>query len=174
VDRVMRLGDERAFRRLHERHTPRLQRLAANLAAGSSATPEDLVQETWIRAVSRLGRFEWRSSLSTWLTGILVNLFRESLRSDRRMKWTDLDEEAIEWPAAPGADARLDLARAVERLAPGARAVLLLHDVEGYTHQEIGEFLAISPGTSKSQLCRARRAVIQFLNAGRKEPYVRT
>jgi RNA polymerase sigma-70 factor (ECF subfamily) len=170
----MRLGDERAFRRLHERHAPRLQRLAAHLAAGSSIAAEDLVQETWVRAVPRFARFEWRSSLSTWLTGILVNLFREALRGDRRMSWADPEEEAVEWPAAPGADVRLDLARAVENLPPGARAVLLLHDVEGYTHEEIGEFLAISPGTSKSQLCRARRAVIQFLNAGRKEPYVRT
>ena len=174
VASIVRRGGERAFRRLHDRHAPRLLRLAINLAAGSSLDPEDLVQDTWIRAVAKLPGFEWRSSLFTWLSGILVNRMRETLRSDRRMPMIEITNEPEGWPEPPDVTERLELEHAVERLAPGARAVLLLHDVEGYTHEEIAAFLDIAPGTSKSQLCRARRAVIHFLKHDRKNrSYVR-
>ena len=175
IRRILSQGDEQAFRRVHDRHAPRLHRLAANLAAGSSIDSQDLVQEMWMRAVARLPSFEWRSSLVTWLSGILVNLFRESQRSDRRMPLVELGDEETEWPAPPDPTDRLELERAVASLAPGARTVLVLHDVEGYTHEEIAEFLSISAGTSKSQLCRARRAVISFLTHHRKPlSHVRT
>jgi RNA polymerase sigma factor (sigma-70 family) len=175
VHRILSQGDERAFRRLHDRHAARLHRLATNLAAGSSIDPLDLVQEMWMRAAPRLPSFEWRSSLVTWLSGILVNSFRESQRSDRRMPFVELIDEGMEWPAPPDPTERLELERAVASLAPGARTVLVLHDIEGYTHEEIAGFLEISPGTSKSQLCRARRAVVSFLTHHRKTmSHVRT
>lgn len=79
VHQVLTQGDELAFRRLYRRHTPRLLRLAGNLTANREIDADDLVQETWIRAVARLGDFEWRSSLITWLAGILVNRTRGDL-----------------------------------------------------------------------------------------------
>lgn len=86
----------------------------------------------------------------------------------------EITNEPEEWPEPPDVTERLELEHAVESLPPGARTILLLHDVEGYTHQEIAGFLDISPGTSKSQLCRARRAVIHFLKHERKnQSYVR-
>jgi RNA polymerase sigma factor (sigma-70 family) len=176
VSRVLKEGDEQAFRLLHGRHTPQLLRLARNLLAEGISDPEDLVQESWIRAAGKLDRFEWRSSLSTWLCGILINLVREAHRRRDRAWFVELSED-IEgaWPDPPDPTQRIELERAIAALAPGGRAVLVLHDVEGYTHQEIGELLGISPGTSKSQLCRARRAVKEFLTHQPKNvPYVRT
>jgi RNA polymerase sigma-70 factor (ECF subfamily) len=136
---------------------------------------DDLVQEMWIRAAGRLGRFEWRSTLRTWLGGILLNLVREAHRAASRMEFIEVGEEAAAWPAPPDLADRLELEGALAALGPGQRAVLVLHDVEGYTHDEIAELLDITPGTSKSQLCRARRAVVLFMNNQRKQqPYART
>lgn len=175
VSRILNGGDEAAFRLLHDRHTPRLLRVARNLLADSTADPQDLVQESWIRAARRLNRFEWRSSLSTWLCGILINLVREEHRRQDRAWVVELNDDVGPWPDPPDPVERLELERAIAGLPPGGRAVLVLHDVEGYTHQEIGEFLGISPGTSKSQLCRARRSVKDLLSHhSRNVPYVRT
>jgi RNA polymerase sigma-70 factor, ECF subfamily len=175
VDQVLKEGDERAFRHLHGRHTPRLLRLARNLLADRAADPEDLVQDTWIKAGEKLGRFEWRSSLITWLSGILINLVREEHRRQNRAWLVPLEEAAGPWPEPPDPADRIALDDAIASLAPGGRAVLILHDVEGYTHQEIADFLSINEGTSKSQLCRARRAVAEFLShQRRKRTHART
>ncbi len=174
VARVVERGDESAFRHLHERHTPRLVRMARNLGQGRS-DPDELVQDAWVRAVARFAEFEWRSSLITWLSGILVNLVREEYRERERAAFIELNVAEEEWPPPPEIGDRLDLERALASLPPGGRTVLLLHDVEGYTHEEIAGFLSITIGTSKSQLCRARRAVVRFLSHQRKSPpYVRT
>ena len=106
--------------------------------------------------MTALAGFEFRSSFRTWITGIAVRCALESLRRPGR-----LDAEYVEGlqrtqPAPPDASQRIDLERAFERLPPGYRVVLVLHDVEGYTHDEIGESLGIASGTSKSQLSRAR------------------
>ena len=176
VVRILKEGDERAFRALYRRHTPGLLRLSRNLLSDRQAVdPDDLVQETWIRAAARLAGFEWRSSLITWLRGILLNLVREAHRAEGRQSFVELTDEVTAWPAPPDATELADLEAAIASLAPGARAVLILHDVEGYTHEEIAAFLEITPGTSKSQLCRARRSVVRFLNHERKKPtHVRT
>ena len=175
VAQILRDGNELAFRSLYGRYTPRLNRLALNLSGGRSLNAEDLVQDTWLRAAARLKDFEWRSSLITWLSGILLNLVREAHRAAGRMPFIELTDEVPEWPAPPDLVDRLELERALAALAPGHRAVLVLHDIEGYTHEEIAGFLDISPGTSKSQLCRARRALLAFLsNEGRKRHHVRT
>jgi RNA polymerase sigma-70 factor (ECF subfamily) len=121
------------------------------------------VHDGWIRAVERLGEFRWESSLRTWLAGFVVNRVRERTRRDFR------DVPGID-DAAPQEDvalrevaSRVDLERVVAELPDGFRHVLLLHDVEGYTHEEIAELLGIVPGTSKSQLARARAAVRRAL-----------
>lgn len=159
------LGDERAFRVLYRRHTPRLYAVLNRLAAGSVHEAEDLVQETWIRAVDALARFRWDAAFSTWLIAIGVNVARDALRRrGRRLEdgWQDGTDLAV--PPHPHGD-RVDLERAIHALPDGARTVLVLHDIEGWPHESIAERLEISVGTSKSQLHRARRALRTWLSA---------
>jgi RNA polymerase sigma-70 factor (ECF subfamily) len=151
-------GDARSFDVLYDRHTPRLYRLALRLTGGAEDTAMDLVHDTWVRAAQKLGQFEWRAQLSTWLCGILVNRHRESLRAVQLEvappageDWAGADDRRL-----TGAVDRVALEHAIAGLPPGFRSVLVLHDIEGYTHEEIGSLLAIEPGTSKSQLSRAR------------------
>lgn len=121
----------------------------------------------WIKAVERLGTFRWESSLATWLSGFVINAIREHSRSDRKEE-SGVDElhSADDLVLLQAAD-RLDLERAIAGLPAGFRQVLILHDVEGYTHEEIAALLDIVPGTSKSQLARARSSVRRAL--GKKE-----
>jgi RNA polymerase sigma-70 factor (ECF subfamily) len=158
VDAVARTGDEAAFRVLYRRHTPALYRLAFRLGGGDEPWAEELVQRAWIRAVEGLATFGWRSALSTWLGGIAVNCARELWREGRgRDESLDEEEHPASNASPAGAEDRIDLDRAIERLPRGYRQVFVLHDVEGYTHEEIGGLLGIEPGTSKSQLSHARR-----------------
>jgi len=161
--------DEAAFRDLYRAHTPALFRFAV-LRVGASAA-EDVVQETWLRAARTLERFEWRSSLRTWLTGIALNLCRDQHRRTGRLRLVEQPPPAAQEPAAAarGPD-RQALAKALEALPEGAREVLLLHDVQGFTHEEIGSLLEISAGTSKSQLHRARRRLRREL-AGKERDH---
>ncbi len=154
--------EEAAFRELYRRHTAALFLLASRLLGGGRGA-EDAVQETWIRATARLGHFRWESSLKTWLCGITVNLCREMLRERAAGATTSALPEATAHghPRHAGGDGidRLDLERAIRRLPAGYREVLVLHDVEGHTHEEIAALLQIEAGTSKSQLHKARRAI---------------
>ncbi|MDB4951864.1 MAG: polymerase sigma factor, sigma-70 family [Gemmatimonadetes bacterium] len=156
-------GDEASFRELYRRHTPRLHQLVLRIVGGAEADAEDVVQDTWIRAVERLDGFRWEAAFSTWLTGIGLNVARGMLR--RRGRWeVPASPDAPEpWRPPPHHAERMDLERAIALLPAGYRAVLVLHDVEGFTHEEIGEQLGIAPGTSKSQLSHARRAVRRLL-----------
>jgi RNA polymerase sigma factor (sigma-70 family) len=156
-------GDEASFRELYRRHTPRLYQFVLRIMGGGEADAEDVVQEAWIRAVERLDGFRWEAAFSTWLTGIGLNVARGILR--RRGRWeAPADPDRPEpWCPPPRQADRIDLERAIALLPAGYRAVLVLHDVEGFTHEEIGEQLGIAPGTSKSQLSHARRAVRRLL-----------
>jgi len=156
-------GDEKAFRELYRRHTPRLYQFVLRLLGGVEIDAEDIVQEAWIRAAQRLGEFRWESSFSTWLTGIGLNLCRDLWR---KRNGRELDWEMAEEPTAssPLNEERVDLERAIGLLPNGYRAVLILHDVEGCTHQQIGQRLGIAVGTSKSQLSCARKAMRELLN----------
>lgn len=156
-------GDDDAWRILYHRHTPGLLRLA-QLLAERRDDADDLVHDTWLRAARGAARFAERSQVRTWLTGILLNCIREWRRAEMRAREVELpDDLAQADPDPPPHADRLDLERVVAALPPGYREVLLLHDVEGYTHAEIGDLLGIEAGTSKSQLSRARRAVIRGL-----------
>lgn len=166
-------GDERAFRELYRRHTPRLYQLVLRLVGGNEQDAEDVVQETWTRATSALDRFRWDSSFPTWLTGIGINRAKDLLRH-RSRRPGDLDAGDPEIALAQLREKRqtiterIDLDRAIGLLPEGYRTVFVLHDVEGYGHAEIGEQLGISEGTSKSQLFHARRALRALLEpAGR-------
>jgi RNA polymerase sigma-70 factor, ECF subfamily len=158
---VARQGDEAAFRVLYRRHTPALYRLALRLGGGDEPWAEEVVQRAWIRAVEGLNTFAWRSTLSTWLGGIAINCARELWREGRSSSGASIEEERSRLPASGSAGSdpedRIDLERAIERLPHGCRQVFVLHDVEGYTHEEIGDLLEIEAGTSKSQLSHARR-----------------
>ena len=135
---------------------------------GRADLAEDALQETWIRAVSALGGFRWESSLRTWLTAIAIRCCREALRG--RPSPVASPGEAAGPEVADWWTARIDLDRAVRGLPPGRREVLLLHDVEGFTHGEIAGLLGIEEGSSKSQLSRARRELRRRLGGeGRRE-----
>ena len=152
-------GDEAAFRQLYRRHTPRLLAVALRLAGGAEADAEDVVQETWIKAVEKLNAFRWESAFGTWLHAIAVNVAREAARKRGRRQEADLPEQLEPAAAPPEHVEAMDLERAIAQLPDGYRTVLVLHDVEGYTHEEIAARLGVAAGTTKSQLFWARRAV---------------
>jgi RNA polymerase sigma-70 factor (ECF subfamily) len=161
-------GDEAAFRALYRRHTPRLRRLVARLMGGVNAEADDAVQEAWVRAVRGLERFRKDASFATWIGSIAIHVCHELFR--RQKRWSFVGAELPESAAAAPVSVheRLDLETAIARLPEGYRAVLVLHDVEGFTHGEIAEQLGIAEGTSKSTLSRARAAMRRHLN-GRGE-----
>jgi RNA polymerase sigma-70 factor (ECF subfamily) len=161
VGRFLQHRDERSFRALYRMHSPALMRLTSRVVRGDRQDAEEVLQATWIRAVEKLPSFRWESSLRTWLAGIALNCARELLRQRRRQPAADpidLEGGAALPPIAPHVRPR-DLEEAIATLPDGYREVLVLHDIEGYTHIEIGRLLGIQSGTSKSQLLRARRAV---------------
>ena len=157
--------DEEAFRALYGRHTAPVYGLLWRLI-GREADAADLVQETWLRAVRHLQLFRGQSAFRTWLTGIALNCYREWRRRHAR------DVEMPDGNGHPGAprDADADEAAAIAqilaRLHPEHRELIVLHDIEGFTHDEIAAALEIEPGTSKSRLSRARRAFRQRWHEG--------
>ncbi|MBI4409532.1 MAG: RNA polymerase sigma factor, partial [Gemmatimonadetes bacterium] len=126
---------------------------------------EDWAQEAWARAIRGLPSFRGDAEFSTWLHRIAVNSALHGRRAhERRARREEpLGDVATDAPAG-NAVLRWRLERSLDRLPEGMRQVLVLHDVHGYTHEEIGELLGITPGTSKSQLFKARakmRALLQ-------------
>ena len=162
AEQVQGHGDEAAFRALYRRHTPRLYQFALRLLGGNELDAEDVVQETWIRATAGLGDFRWESSFGTWLTGIALNLCRGLFRRHDR-RWIEMREDLEFVTGPPREHERIDLEAAIAKLPPGYRTVVVLHDVEGLTHEEIGRELEISANTSKSQLSRGRRMLRSLL-----------
>jgi RNA polymerase sigma factor (sigma-70 family) len=156
VSAVAEHGDEAAFRALYRRHTPRLYRTALRIAAGDAAEAEEIAHDAWIRAVPRFSSFEWRAQLSTWLVSIALNCARERRRAAGMVEALEVEPPASD-RELEGAPARIDVERALAQLPPRYREVVVLHELEGYTHEEIAELLGIEPGTSKSQLHHARR-----------------
>ena len=150
-------GSEAAFRQLYRRHTPRMRGLVLRLLGAAGDEADDVIQESWLRACAGLRRFRWESALSTWLCGISMHTALEALRQSDR--WAD--GAALEHLAAadPPPGEGIDLARALAGLPARQRAVIVLHDIEGYTHEEIAALLEIVPGTSKSQLAHAHQAM---------------
>lgn len=161
AEAVLEHGDERAFRALYRRHTPYLYQFVLRVLGGNEQDAEDVVQETWIRATGNLAGFRWEGALRSWLVGIAMNRCRSLFRRKDR-GWLGLDEH-VEWSATAGAEERIDLERALALMPNGYRTVLLLHDLEGYRHEEIADMLGTTTGTSKSQLFHARRALRSLL-----------
>ncbi len=170
ADRVLE-GDELAFRGLYRRYTPRLWPTMNRMLGHARLDAEDCIQEAWIRAVRGLASFRWEAAFSTWLTGIAINCAREVLRkrSTRNETSTAGVLERMSGPR-PDPGRRLDLEEAIAALPDGYRAVLVLHDLEGFTHPQISDRLEIAVGTSRSQLHHARRAIRKYLaGEGEKE-----
>ena len=159
LEGFLRNRSERAFLALYDCHAPAMYALAHRLMGGRDADAADALQEAWTRALPRLTQFRGESALRTWLCGFVINCCRERFRGPL---FEAIDDE-YSVPSGNGADLRvlrtIDLERALTSLAPGYRAVLVLHDVEGYTHREIAVALGIDEGTSKSQLSRGREAL---------------
>lgn len=158
-----RAGDADAFEELYRQHARRLYSLVVRMI-GSAQDAEDLLQEVFLQAYRKLPGFRGESTLGTWLYRLTMNHCLDHLRG-RQAKMSrataSIDEESVDEPAAPdpvvpSAISRMDLERAIEALPPGSKAAFLLHDVEGFEHQEIAAILGISEGTSKSQVHKAR------------------
>ena len=155
-------GDTAAFERVYQEYPPRVFNLARRMAGPDAA--EELTQDVFVRVWQKLALFRGESSFATWLHRLAVNVIIERFRTLGAMRDRFLpDGEAVLdiAPALPTShyDLGMDLHAAIEELPPGARTVFVLHDVEGYRHEEIAEMLDISTGTSKSQLHRARQTL---------------
>ena len=158
-------GDGSAIRLLYERYAPRVYAVVRRIAADDDVA-QDYAQEAWIRAIRALPTFRGDSRFSTWLHRIAVNAALQALRkSQTRTKREAPMPETL--PVGPRTgDTLLEqrLEAAMDRLPDGMRQVLILHDVEGYTHEEIGEVMGVTSGTSKSQLFKARARMREFLS----------
>jgi RNA polymerase sigma-70 factor (ECF subfamily) len=164
--RRARQGDVAAFEIVYRAHAPRIYALCRRMT-GDDTQARDLVQDVFVRAWERLTTFREQSAFATWLHRLGVNVVLEQLRSRKRDDTRHTD--AGEWIAGPGSvgdrlDARMDLDAALARLPTGARTVFLLHDIEGYSHDEIAQMTGIAPGTARAQLWRARRALMGMLD----------
>ncbi|MEO5903766.1 MAG: RNA polymerase sigma factor [Gemmatimonadaceae bacterium] len=162
------VGGEAAFRELFRRHTPHLLQFVSRVLGQSAGDAEDVVQDTWLRAYPALVTFRNDSAFSTWLCSVGLRAALDSMRRGKR-RGTELLLEDDDAPLElPHHEERMDLEKAIAALAPGYRMILVLHDVEGFTHEEIALQLGIAPGTSKAQLFKARR-VMRVLLTGREK-----
>ncbi|MGZ6109444.1 MAG: RNA polymerase sigma factor [Gemmatimonadaceae bacterium] len=161
IQLIMRVvaGDAAAERELYEMYVDRIYRLAFRLA-GDDELARDFTQATFIRAFEKIGSFRGESSLSTWLHSIGVSVALNGLRKSKRQRSREapMEEGLTIGSSRTEADPDLKerLARAIDSLADKYRTVFVMHDVEGYTHEEISGTLNIPIGTSKSHLFQAR------------------
>lgn len=158
-------GDTRAFERLYRAHAARVLGLARRMMGGDHA--HEVTQDVFVRVWEKIGTFRGEAAFGTWLHRVAVNVIlhrRSALRTERgRIK----DDETALYlvPARPStADMGMDFERAIEKLPEGARTVFVLHDVEGFKHEEIAAMMGITSGTTKAQLHRARMILRQHLN----------
>ena len=159
-------GDPDAERALYDAHVDRVFRLVYRMA-GDLDRAQDWVQETFIRAFERLGQFRGESSLSTWICSIAVSITLNGLRRVKRFREREVELEDAGSVGVTSREADPDLKtrlhQAIDGLPEGYRTVFVMHDVEGFTHEEIGQALGVQPGTSKAQLFRARARLREAL-----------
>lgn len=164
--RQSQLGDVAAFEAIYRRHVGRVYGLCLRLARDPGRA-EELVQEVFLRVWERGDPSRSEPEFGAWIRRVAINLSLSDARAKgRRARLETPVEDPDEWTpssAGPEPGKGLDLERAIAQLPPSARRVLVLHDVEGYKHEEIGRMLGLSTGTSKSQLHRARRALREAL-----------
>lgn len=164
--RRARAGDRPAFEQLYRDNVRRIYATCLRLC-GDALLAEELTQDAFVRAWEKLDRFRGDSAFSSWLHPLAVNLALGRRRSQRRYEarvTSTGDEGLLERPHTPaGREARIDVERALAALPPGARSVFVLHDVEGYRHDEIASLTGVATGTSKAQLHRARKLLREAL-----------
>jgi len=176
-----RVGDVDAFEQVYRREVGRVFALCLRMS-GDASRARELTQSVFIRAWDRLGSFRGDSRLSSWLHRIAVNEVLIEARSDRRRRArvTLAEDQATEPDGASGApdlapaysgitkpedtETRIDLERAIAALPPGARTVFVLHDIEGYRHEEISRMTGSAEGTLRAQLHRARKLLMEALS----------
>jgi RNA polymerase sigma-70 factor (ECF subfamily) len=150
-------GDVGAFERLYRAHSSRVHSLACRMIGAAEAA--EITQDVFVRAWQKLGTFRGEAAFGTWLHRLAVNVMlakRSKLKIERgRFDDSEGALDEVSTPVRTG-DLDMDFDAAVHRLPEGARQVFVLHDVEGYKHEEIAQMLGISSGTSKAQLHRAR------------------
>ncbi len=172
-------GDEAAFAALFDAHKRRVYSLCLRMT-GDTAEAEDLSQEAFLQLFRKISTFRGESAFSTWLHRLVVNVVLMHLRK-KGLQQVSLDEidTSQEEPVKreygdddrrlTGSIDRISLGRAIAQLPPGYRAVFVLHDVEGYEHNEIAQIMDCSTGNSKSQLHKARLKLREWLRQDREK-----
>ena len=174
-------GDAGAFERIYRLHSRRVYALCLRMV-GNTAEAEDLAQEAFLQLFRKIATFRGESAFSTWLHRLSVNVVLMRLRK-KTLAATSLDEqsESDEENNAPRKDIgapdlrlsgsvdRVNLQRAVQQLSPGYRSVFVLHDVQGYEHNEIAALMKCSIGNSKSQLHKARMRLREMLQENERD-----
>lgn len=159
-------GDGRAFERLYRAHVARIHSLVRRMM-GPEHT-DDVTQDVFVRAWHKLPSFRGEAAFGTWLYRLAVNviLARRATIGTERGRYDAREDTWDTLPGRPGAAVELsmDFEKAIGRLPDGARQVFVLHDIQGYRHEEIAELLGIVPGTSKSQLHHARMTLRKHLD----------
>ena len=152
-------GDQAAMRALWTRHAPHVDVVVRRLVGQDTDLAADIAQDVWIQIFRALPSFRGDAQFGTWAHRIAVNRTLNALRRTRRLAAVEVEVEDDSATVEPEADRALlaaSIEEAAAKLSPGARTVFLLHDVEGYTHEEIATELGITAGGSKSQLFKAR------------------
>jgi len=180
--RLAQQGDERGFERIYRLHSQRVYALCLRMMRGNSAEAEELTQESFLQLFRKIGTFRGESAFSTWLHRLAFNIVLMRLRK-RSYQVVSMDEMLEPGEATPGLHEylggpdqrlsgsvdRMDLEWALKQLPRGYRAVFILHDVQGYEHNEIAAIRGCSLGNSKSQLHKARARLRQLLETARPE-----
>ncbi len=171
-------GDERAMRLLWNQHAPHVDAVVRRLAADPDLA-EDIAQEVWIQIFRALPSWRGDAKFSTWVHRVAINRALNALRRTKRLAAVETaieDDSALVEQHSEHTMLAQTIDAAAAKLSPGARTVFLLHDVEGYTHEEIATELGITPGGSKSQLFKARAKLrrllapfVETLSSGRTE-----
>jgi RNA polymerase sigma-70 factor (ECF subfamily) len=169
LERIRRAqsGDAGAFELLYREHSPRIYALCLRLKAGDKSDATELLQDVFIKAWRRLDTFRGDCAFLSWLHRLAVNTMLENARSDQRRTARVLPMEdtsrLVGAARSSGVESRMDMESAIASLPKGARLAFVLHDVEGYQHQEIADQLSVTVGTVKAQLHRARRLLRERL-----------
>jgi RNA polymerase sigma-70 factor (ECF subfamily) len=173
--RLAQQGDAAAFERIYWLHSRRVYALCLRMV-GNTTDAEDLTQEAFLQLFRKIQTFRGESAFSTWLHRLAVNVVLMRLRK-KTLPETSLEEttEPDEEGGGPrrevggpdllltGSIDRVNLDRAINQLPPGYKAVFVLHDIQGYEHNEIAEIMSCSIGNSKSQLHKARMRLRELL-----------
>jgi RNA polymerase sigma-70 factor, ECF subfamily len=161
------VGDQAAMRALWTRHAPHIDVVVRRLVGHDPDLAADIAQEVWIQIFRALPSFRGDAQFGTWAHRIAVNRTLNALRRTKRMASVEVDVEDDTASVEPEGERALlaaSIEEAAAKLSPGARTVFLLHDVEGYTHEEIAEQTGVTTGATKSQLHRARMLLREALN----------